>query len=267
MRKSLQLLSIFFVAFLYGQQISDYQYILIPQKFKDSKTNRFGLNDLLTSKLKAKNYIVFNETLEQQPEQIINRCEILKAEVSDASNFLTNKSRVTFRDCEDKVVATFDGKSNIKDFEPGMREALQSALKNLSPSTQLKNVIAIQKELEPEIIQKVEIKKQIQPLVSQKEDVAPTPSITETKTADKAEVYTNGTLILNKILLSNGEFILVNPNDSIPYGIFKPSTKKDTFRVQMSDGTSTLGYLENGKIIVEKSNTDGSLKTEVFEKK
>ena len=87
------------------------------------------------------------------------------------------------------------------------------------------------------------------------------------KPNNKAEIYRNGSLSLNKILLSNGEFILADPNSSAPYGIFKPSTKKDTYRVQLQDGTTTLGYMEDGKIVIEKTNSDGSLRTEVFEMK
>ena len=72
---------------------------------------------------------------------------------------------------------------------------------------------------------------------------------------------------LNKINLSNGEFILVNPNNSVPFATFKPSAKKDVFRVQLQDETATLGYVENGKILVEIPNADGSFKNEEFLKK
>jgi len=260
MKKALQFLAIFLVASLYAQQISEYQYILVPQKFKDEKSNRFDLNMVLTSKLKQKKFVVFNENLEQQPESISNSCEILKAEISDVSNFLTNKTRITFTDCKGKTVATFDGKSSIKDFEPGMQEALANALKTMTPSTQTKKVISTENVETSNIAEIKTPQKEIKKVTSENKNV-------ETKNSEKAEVYTNGNLTLNKIILGSGEFILVNPNSSIPFATFKPSSKKDTFRVQLQDGSSTLGYVENEKIIVEIANSDGTFSNQVFEKK
>jgi YD repeat-containing protein len=37
--------------------------------------------------------------------------------------------------------------------------------------------------------------------------------------------------------------------------------------VQLGDGTTTLGYIENGQITIEVMNNDGSFRTEIFSKK
>lgn len=263
MKKLIQISALFLVSAIYAQQVSEYQYILVPSEFKDVKTNKFGLNSLLSSKLKAKNYIVFNQNPDQQPASVTNPCEILKAELADTSSIFTNKARITFSDCNDKEIASFDGKSSKKDFEAGMRDALQNALNAIPPSSQTKKAVDVQKEVPQQTLQKAIVAEN--PVVVQKEVVAQSDVRTETKST--AEIYTNGTLTLNKIILTNGEFILVNPNSAVPYAIFKPSTRKDSYRVQLSDGTATLGYLEAGKIVVEVSNVDGSLRREVFERK
>ena len=251
MKKFLQISSVFLVSVLYGQQISDYHYILIPDTFANSKANRYDLDKLLSAQLQAKKFIVINEN---SPESK-NLCEYLKAEISDTGNMLTNKVQIEFKDCYNKSLAILDGKSRSKDIEEGMQDALKNAMINIPLSNPVKNATAVQKESAPINTQKEE----------KTENIAS--QISTTNTTEKANVYSNGTLSLNKIFLSNGEFILANPNNSVPYGIFKPSTKKDTYRVQLQDGTTTLGYMEDGKIVIEKTNSDGSLRTEVFEMK
>ena len=248
MKKFLQISSVFLVSVLYGQQISDYHYILIPDTFANAKANRYDLDKLLSAQLQAKKFIVINENSAESK----NLCEYLKAEISDTGNMLTNKVRIEFKDCYNKSLAILDGKSRSKDIEEGMQDALKNAMMNIPLSNPVKNAAAVQKESAPINTQKEE----------KTENIAS--QISTTNTTEKANVYSNGTLSLNKIFLSNGEFILANPNNSVPYGIFKPSTKKDTYRVQLQDGTTTLGYLEDGEIIVEIPNADGSFKKEIF---
>jgi archaellum component FlaF (FlaF/FlaG flagellin family) len=248
MKKFLQISSVLLVSVLYGQQISDYHYILIPDTFANAKANRYDLDKLLSAQLQAKKFIVITEN---SPESK-NLCEYLKAEISDTGNMLTNKVRIEFKDCYNKSLAILDGKSRSKDIEEGMQDALKNAMMNIPLSNPVKNAAAVQKESAPINTQKEE----------KTENIAS--QISTTNTTEKANVYSNGSLSLNKILLSNGEFILADPNSSAPYGIFKPSTKKDTYRVQLQDGTTTLGYLEDGEIIVEIPNADGSFKKEIF---
>lgn len=263
MKKAIQFSTILLAALFYSQSVSNFKYILIPEKFKNEKANNYDLNLLLASKLKAKKFAVISENSINQPAEVSNPCEVLKAELADTSSIFTNKARITFSDCSDKEIASFDGKSSKKDFEAGMRDALQNALNAIPPSSQTKKAVAVQKEVPQQTLQKAVVAEN--PVVVQKEVVAQSALPTETKSA--AEIYTNGTLTLNKIILTNGEFILVNPNSAVPYAIFKPSTRKDSYRVQLSNGTATLGYLEGGKIVVEVSNADGSLRREVFERK
>lgn len=242
-------------ALFYGQNVSDYQYIYIPKEFADEKANKYGLNDLLQLKLKQKKFNIVTESKEKWPQDLAqDACKILTAELSDTSNMFRNRITIDFKDCQNKTIASIEGKSLIKEFETGMKDALEDAAKKITLSNPVQKP-AVKKEtkITPE------------PIQTQAADSDETNKKTKTTSADKAAVYSNGALNLNKILLSHGEFILVNPNNSVPYAIFKPSTKKDTYRVQLSDGTSTLGYLEEGKIIIERTNTDGSLRSEIFE--
>lgn len=266
MKKILQISTLLLITFFYGQQVSDYQYIYIPEKFNDQEVNKYGLNDLLQLKLKQKKFTIITESKEKWPAELLqNPCQILTADLLNTSTMFKNKLKVEFKNCDNKTIGSMDGISSIKEFEPGMREALEVATKKIPMSAPVEQSMAFKKE---ETTNQIETVKQDLPIVEEakKPQVVPAPK-TEATGSQKAEIYSNGSLTVNRIFLANGEFILVNPNNSVPYATFKPSTKKDVYRVQLSDGSSTLGYLEDGKIIFELANSDGSFRKEIFRTK
>lgn len=269
MKKLLQISTVLVAAFFYGQQVSDYQYIYVPETFSNVKANKHGLNELLTLKLKQKKFIIIKESVENWPAELAgNPCQVLTAELSDTSSMFKNKVNIDFKDCENKSILSLDGKSLIKEFEPGMRDALEDAAKKIPLSVTVERPYAKKTEELTKEIHTTKIANTEVAVVPKKntKQVVPAPKIQATAEI-KAEVYSNGSLTLNRIFLANGEFILVNPNNSVPYATFKPSGKKDVYRVQLENGTSTIGYLEDGKIEVELVNADGSFRTEVFSKK
>lgn len=244
---SFSLLMIFTTAF--SQNISDYRSIYIPKEFADAKANKYGLKDVLKSKLKAKKFVIVENAAEFS-------CEMLKAEVSDTSNFIKNKVQLSFKDCNDKVIANYEGKSSIKEFEPGMKEALQFALNNVAVSAPKNTETTILKE-KSEPISERNAETNATKLELENEAIA----------ESKAETFSNGTINFKKIIISPNQFILANPNNSVPFAIFKTSTKKDVYHVQLENGLHTLGYRENGKIVIDIPQSDGSYAKEEFLKK
>ena len=265
MKKFLQIFAVLFAMSIFAQNVSDFKYVMIPGTFKDVKTNRYDLNATLELKLKQKKYNVLFENQKSWPKDAVeNPCSVLKAELVDPSNMFKNKILVQFFDCNGKEISSLEGKSSIKEFEPGMRDALENAAKNLAISNPVEQKISTQ-TVTTSTIEKTETiaePKPTQVLVSQNSSTE-----NSNKSADKTEVYSNGTLSLNKIFLGDGEFILVNPQSSVPFATFKPTSKSDTFRVKLSDGSQTIGYFENGKLIVEMPLSNGNFKNEVFDRK
>ena len=249
MKKILAISLLMISTAIYSQSISDYQYIYIPKEFADAKANKYGLKEALKNKLKAKKYVIIEN------QNVLN-CEILKAEVADTSNFMKNKVQISFKDCNDKIIASYEGKSSIKEFEPGMKEALQFAMNNVGVSAPKSSGIAVLKEKSEPISEKI---------AENKEENSTTKN--EILSENKAESFSNGTLNLNKITISHNQFILANPSNSVPFAIFKASTKKDVYHVQLENGSHTLGYFENGKIVIEIPTSDGNYRKEEFLKK
>ena len=263
MKKFLQIVPVFIFAAFSAQNITDFQYV--NSEYTKFKTNRFGLESLLANELKKKNYTVISENKNDWKAELQqNPCNVLTAEVQNTSSMFRNKVTLNFKDCNDKILFSSEGKSLIKDFEPGMQDALKDALKGIKTSNPTAREWAALKEIKPTITETLTEKVET---IAQNTSVAERSKTTNKNTTTKAELYSNGTLTLNKIILGNGEFILVNPNNSVPFATFKPSAKKEVFRVQLQDGTTTLGYLEAGKILVEIPNADGSFKNEEFLRK
>ncbi|WP_027377109.1 hypothetical protein [Kaistella palustris] len=112
---------------IYGQNISDYRYVQIDSK--DYENGKYGLTDLLASKLKQKNYTVLNvDTDILQSNVTPEPCDILTAFLSDTGNMFRNKVKIEFKDCTNKTLLSEEGSSRMKDFESGTRDALQNAL-------------------------------------------------------------------------------------------------------------------------------------------
>ena len=257
MKKILHLSFFILFAAAYSQNISDYEYVSIAAKTGNFESAKYGLSGILSSKLKAGKYEVVSESSDSWPEAAKNNpCGVLKAEIEDTSTFLKNKIQVNFKDCSGKTVASFEGKSNIKEFEPGFKDALNTALKTFPVSNPVK--LAVTNETRKPNIAAVAEPVKSAPIQTKNSAV---------KTESKAQTFSNGTLNLNRIFISDSQFILANPNNSTPYAIFKESTKKEVYRVQLQDGSQTLGYVENGNIVIEIPNAEGSFRKEIFEGK
>lgn len=220
---------------------------MIPTEFTDFKGSKsFGLNTLIEKSLKSKKYVLLSETKSNWPaEALQNPCGILNADLLDDSNMFKNRVILQFKDCNNKVVLSQKANSSIKDFEPGFQEAVKNALVSVPTSNPNLQKLA---ETKP-----VETKPQ--------EEIKTVDAKTETSSAQK---FTNGNLNLQKIQIDNSQFILADGNSSVPFATFKSTTKADVFRVKLSSGDSTIGYYENGNIIIEIPKTNGEFSKEIY---
>ncbi|KFC18790.1 hypothetical protein [Chryseobacterium sp. FH1] len=247
MKKLSILFSIFLIVLIKSQSVSDYKYIVIPSEFADFKGSKsFGLTAIIEKSLKNKKYVVLSESKSDWPSEALqNPCGILNTDLSDDSNMFKNRVILQFKDCDNKVVLSQKANSSIKDFEPGYQEAVKNALVFVSASNPNLQKLA---ETKP-----VETKPQ--------EEIKTVESKTGTTSAQK---FSNGKMNFQKIQIDNSQFILVDGNSSVPFATFKSTTKADVFRVKLSSGESTIGYYENGNIVIELPKTNGEYSKEIY---
>jgi hypothetical protein len=243
-------LFVFLVAVIKAQNISDYKYVLISQESGDFKEDKsYGLPALLEKTLKSKKYLVLPQTKSEWPQDaLLNPCKIMNAEILDDKSMFRNKVILQFKDCSNKVVFAEKGSSVIKEFEPGYQDALKLVMIKIplsSPS--------------PEVDKLAEAKSE--QITNTPQQSAPREVSTPTSVALK---YTNGKTTLQKIKIDDTQFILVDGNSSVPFATFKSTAKKDVFRVKLSSGESTIGYYENGNIVIEMPKSNGEFSNEIF---
>jgi hypothetical protein len=234
----------------FGQKVSDYKYVSLPSKFETFKED-FGLVEGFTKTLRSKNYTVIPSDKQQWPaEAKENPCNVVAADVINDSGFLRNKVLVQFKDCNDKVISSVKGASNIKEYKEGYQDALKQTYVSISPA----NPVA---------------QPQQQTRVQQTEPVEQS-VVTNTTSVDNGTngvKFSNGKADYQKVQIDNSQFILVGANSSSPFATFKATTKNDVFRVKMQNGDATLGYYENGNIVIEIPQPNGEYTKEVFSKK
>jgi len=251
MKKISILTCILAVATVFGQKVSDYKYISIPQTFKDFEKESYGLDNSLAKALKSKGYIVVQEGKDQWPSEIEkNSCSFAVGNILNKSTFLRNKVELEFKDCNGKVLFSSKGNSSIKEYKEGYQDALRLSLVSLPASNPVANLQVVKTEssnTEP---------------VKNNSEPASVPVI-----ENKSGKYTNGKLNLQKIQVDTNQFILADSGSSVPFAVFKTTSKRDVFRVKLSDGSYTVGYFENGNIVIDMPQSSGEFTKEVFSAK
>lgn len=233
----------------FAQKVSDYKYVSFPAKLETFKED-YGLRELLTKTLQSKNYIVVpSDKLQWPSEAKENPCNVLMANIIDDSGFLRNKVLVNFKDCNDKEILSIKGASNIKEYKEGYQEALKQTYSSISFANPV-NQSSSQRKVQETVV-----------------STQPVTNISAASVDNTAVKFSNGKIDLQKIQIDNSQFILANSNSSSPFATFKATTKSDVFRVKLQNGESTLGYFENGNIVIEIPQPNGEYSKEVFFKK
>lgn len=232
----------------FAQKISDYKYVAIPEKFETFKKDSFGLENILKMSLSSKKYIVLPMNKDEWPSEAKeNSCNVLIADILDSSSLFVNKVTLQFKNCKNKIVFESKESSNIKEFEEGYPDALKKSLIKIPVSNPVALLPASNNNAQrtsPEIVSTV--------------------SASNSNSNSEASNYSNGKLDLQKIQLDPNQFILAKSGSSVPFAVFKATSRNSVFIVKLSDGSTTIGYFENGNIVIDIPQTDGKYAKEVF---
>jgi len=248
MKKILGLLSVFLLVAINAQTVGDYKYVLIPSEFATLKEN-YGMDTILRNSLKSKKYIVLSGEKSNWPnDALINPCKILNADVLNEKSLLRNKISLQFKDCNNKIIYSEKSSSTIKEFEPGFQDAMRQAAAKIPVSNPANTSVGTAPANET--------------IAMQTNNSAASSKAQDIKKS--AQKYSKGNLTLQKIQIDESQFILVDGNSSVPFATFKTTAKNDVFRVKLASGESTLGYYENGNIVIEIPLNTGDFVKEVF---
>lgn len=248
MKKILGLLSVFLLVAINAQTVGDYKYVMIPSEFATLKEN-YGMDTILRNSLKSKKYIVLSAEKSNWPnDALINPCKILNADVLNEKSLLRNKISLQFKDCNNKIIYSEKSSSTIKEFEPGFQDAMRQAAAKIPVSNPANTSVGTAHANET--------------IAMQTNNSAANSKAQDIKKS--AQKYSKGNLTLQKIQIDESQFILVDGNSSVPFATFKTTAKNDVFRVKLASGESTLGYYENGNIVIEIPLNTGDFVKEVF---
>jgi|SRR5690606_14065907 len=224
----------------YAQSISDYKYVIIPDKFSDFDENQFRLNFYLKNLMTKKNYEILTENVQDWPAEVqLNACLAATVDVKKEKSFLKNKLEIIFRDCQENEIAKLNGESSIKEFDKGYQDAMKNAVQNMK----IQNAKPIE-----EIHQNTEISANIS-------------NTQENKIVSKSSsnLFSNGIIKLTKTDLTDGSFLLINEETAQVYAQFFSSSKTGIYRVKVMDAKGnyeTIGYFDGNKLEIEMNSAD-----------
>jgi hypothetical protein len=111
------------------QEVNNYRYLLLPEKFSFLKQkDQYNLNSLVKIHFEKLGFVVFFDS-ETLPDSLVNyNCNKLFADVESTGNFLTTKLVITLKDCKNNVVVrSKEGRSKEKDFKISYSQAFRDA--------------------------------------------------------------------------------------------------------------------------------------------
>ncbi|NLR67672.1 hypothetical protein HGH92_25430 [Chitinophaga varians] len=113
--------------------INNYKYVLIPERFDFSREdNQYGLNTLAKMLLEEKGFTAYFDNTELPKELAGNKCEALKAEVTQRKALFATNLTLILKDCQGNIVfKSKEGKSREKEFNTSYNMAMRDAFASL----------------------------------------------------------------------------------------------------------------------------------------
>ncbi|WP_395077618.1 hypothetical protein [Flavobacterium sp.] len=113
--------------------LNDYQYAILPAKFKFQKEkNQYRINATTKAFFEQKGLKVFYDDDVLSQELANNNCNKVYINIDENNNMFTTKLIVSVIDCQNNALLTSkEGSSRIKEYAPAYNEALQIALKSI----------------------------------------------------------------------------------------------------------------------------------------
>jgi len=132
---TLFIFSLFTIA-AYSQNatLNSYKYVIVPERFDFSREdNQYGLNNTAKLMLEQKGFVAFLDNEQFPPIVAANKCNALRAEVTQKKGFFVTNLTLVLKDCQGNIVfKSKEGKSREKEFPVAYNEALRDAFSSLN---------------------------------------------------------------------------------------------------------------------------------------
>jgi len=132
MKKSFWLLFLFVTLSSFGQSLSDYKYVLLPNTFSFQKMeHQYDLNRMTQFLLNKYDFEAFIEGENSNQLKDIDACELLRLK-ANMKGYLTSNVVFNFIDCKGQVVySSREGVSRRKEFKESYIEAIRNVFNDL----------------------------------------------------------------------------------------------------------------------------------------
>ena len=265
------------LAAVHGQNLDQYDYVRVPEKFEFSdEENEHQLNALTAFLFEKYGF----EALYQEADPAdAAPCDILSADVKNESNLFRSKLYVILRNCRNEIVFTSEtGSSNEKDYKTGFHEALREAFQSVAALDRTAEVEAEKAELIPTPAEKPQVEGRIDPEVPELSEEEIPEEILIPEPAEKPQVEVDREKSQDAELYAfANQLYYLEPSVS-GFGIFLPDTKeKIASLTKSSNGENYIFSSEmingnaffdaQGNLIVEYINDLGELVTRTYERR
>jgi hypothetical protein len=238
-----------------GQDVQDYQYVKVPEKFDFLKEeNQYQLNALTAFLFDKKGYEVnFRENIPAG----IDPCEVLQADVHSSSGLFRSRLYFSLKNCKNETVFTSDtGVSREKDFKTSYHEALRNAFESLEEFDPSKKEILIDPNVSSDEIEALEEQQReifADSAVKEQETEPEKASSAEKvamETASEGKKFTNGPLSYVLKPTSNG-FELFKEGDREKFATLLKSGGGNNFLYASKNISGNAFFDTSGNLVVE----------------
>lgn len=133
MKNFLLVLSLILTFNSFGQDLGNYNYVVVPEKFSFLKeADQYQLNSLTKFLFEKYGFKTFTEGGKEFINLNPDRCKGLYADVLDDSGFLRTKLKVILKDCSNRqIFISKEGESREKIYKVAYQEALRAAFRSI----------------------------------------------------------------------------------------------------------------------------------------
>ena len=175
---------------LNAQDLKDYKYIVVPQKFDfQDEAGEYDLNALTRFLFIKWGFDAYLENEEMPADLNASGCNTLYTR-ADVGGFLTTKATITLVNCKGQEVFKLpEGKSKIKEFKEGHQEAFRRAFEGLEE---------LGYTYSDEIVERAEVSEETETLIPEARKTMPQKA--ETKTVKVSAVPKDGNTEVKEVL-------------------------------------------------------------------